>query len=270
MNWNIKSNWSGLADCPPAADNPDQPDPAPAGGNLADKASEKYIAGCFIRDKYLDELQEIRRRRAAGKGKTSELDKREAEIHEKLRAEFAEQTLSDVMPKPEDVKRANEINARFDALGIPRYAVCKRGGGITFRAVKDSCIDKPNVTATSPKVLDKYLNKTWGVSIHDVENKPLSELRPDVEKARATMTKEEKTEAKADAAQTDKLDAKPKAEHEAKAEPPPAKVITETQEVKAVAIVQPIPEGGMTEGEARQGLENIEALLKKAITAKAA
>lgn len=120
----------------------------------------------------------------------------------------------------DDRKKANELNEKFDAFKIPRYAVCSPRGGLSFRAIGESCNDKENIRYTSEKVLSRFLDNNYGVGLDTFKNNSITELRgkikeKDKPEPKAKKEPKPKSESKPDKPKQDK----PKSESKQESKP---------------------------------------------------
>lgn len=88
---------------------------------------------------------------------------------------------------PVGIKEAQTLNRKFQALGIGvgdkhgYYAVCGRDG-VSFRKTSFSCLPEkeareyPNVRYISAKVMDKQLERLFGLSLSKVKSTPSADL----------------------------------------------------------------------------------------------
>jgi len=88
---------------------------------------------------------------------------------------------------PVGIKEAQTLNRKFQALGIGvgdkhgYYAVCGRDG-VSFRKTSFSCLPEkeareyPNVRYISAKVMDKQLERLFGLSLAKVKSTPSADL----------------------------------------------------------------------------------------------
>lgn len=84
------------------------------------------------------------------------------------------------------VDKAKKINETLEKINAPYYQVCKKVRGkankdayaISWRKKNMSCDSEyPNVTATSEKVIDRYLQKVYNVSLNSLIKTPIASIK---------------------------------------------------------------------------------------------
>ena len=197
--------------------------------------------------------------------------------------DFYDQTgLSDKNFSADDRAKANELNKKFDEFKIPRYAICSPRGGVSYRAIGESCNDKENIRYTSEKVLSRYLDNNFGVGLDTFKSNSITELRgkikpkekkADKPKSEPKAKKEDKPEPKAKA---DKPKSEPKAKKEDKPEPKPEPKVTPCPPVAKPKpepkVETPKPDTGSSpkNKELNQKIDNLTELLNRAVKKPAA